>query len=229
MVPETPASQTPSAAPGTASQNPSATPSATANALTIEQLNETLKPILARLDGLSGAVAKVSRKAEDPKPDPLIAPKAEGNNAQVELLLAKHSKALKSEAFAKAVNAVGVSGDDADLLQSAVEGKYGQRLKVNVETDEVYFEADDGSKRSVGDVVGEFFKKHGDRFAPAKRGPSGDGLKGDGRTPGAAHPLSALDYHQIMSHPNAQLRAEYQTQYADEFQRKRREAPAKKK
>jgi hypothetical protein len=221
--------ETPSAAPGTAPTTPSATPSATANALTIEQLNETLKPILARLDGLSGAVAKVSRKAEEPKTDPLIPPKPEGKDAQVELLLQKHSQSLKSAAFAKAINAVGVSGDDADLLQSAVEGKYGQRLKVNVETDEVYFEADDGSKRGVGDVVGEFFKKHGDRFAPAKRGPNGDGLKGDSRAPGAAHPFTALDYHQIMSHPNAQLRAEYQTQYADEFQRKRREAPAKKR
>lgn len=169
-------------------------------------------------------------KLEKEKPaesgkEPLL-PAKDAKDPRVDALLAKHSKSLKQAAFAEAISSVGVTGDDADLLKSAIEGKYGAVLKVDTESDEVYFEADDGSRRSIKDVTQDFFKKHGDRFKPAKNAPTGSGMGGGEGSKGSSgpHPFSSLTYEQIMQHKNVELRSSFIRDNSDAFLQKKRTA-----
>ncbi len=200
--------------------SPAADPNAEVVQVSAKEWNE-LKSTVNRLS----AATRVGKKPETPPaptPNQNQEPLIPAKDPRVDQLFEKHSRSLRTAAFAQAINSVGVTGDDADLLQSAIEGKYGSRLKVNAETDEVYFEADDGSHRSVKDVTHEFFTKHGDRFKPARKGPSGDGMNGGTKgSASTAHPFEKLTYAEIQKHPNSKLRGSYALEHRAEYEAKR--------
>lgn len=163
-----------------------------------------------------------------PTPDALIPPKPQGDSESAKIT-ERLNRSLRRGAIKEQVTRHGLTGVDAETIEAAFEGKFGQRIQVDGEAERVYMKADDGSERGINEVFDDFFKPLADKFKPAKQGPSGDGLKGAPNTSATTHAFAGLNYHEIMQHPNAGLRAEFQEKYPEDFDRKRREAPARTK
>lgn len=162
------------------------------------------------------------------QPEVLIPPKPQGQG-EADKITERLNRNLRRTAIKEQIIRHGLADVDAGFVEAAFEGKYGQRIQVDGETERVYMKADDGSERGINEVFDDFFKPLADKFKPAKQGPSGDGLRSANTHTYQTHPMANMDLHQIMSHPNAALRAEFQQKYPEEFQRKQREAPARPK
>lgn len=159
------------------------------------------------------------------KPEPLI-PAKDVKDPRVDQLLEKNARNARAAAFAQAINSVGVTGDDADLLQSAVEGKYGSRIKVDAESDQVFFEDEDGSHKTVTELVQFVHGKHKDRFSPAKKTVNANGAAGQGGSAnGGTNPYAKLTYPEIMKAVNRgdKQASEFVTQNNEEFQAKKQQ------
>jgi hypothetical protein len=161
---------------------------------------------------------------------PLI-PAKEVQDPRVDQLLAKHSKSLRTAAFANAISGVGLAGADAELLSGFIEGTYGSQIKVDTETDQVFFEDEDGSQKSINELVQFVHSKHKDRFAPAKKTVNANGAAGHGgNANGGSNPYAKLAYPEIMKavQRGDKQASDYVTQNNDEFQAKKQQHLATK-
>lgn len=158
----------------------------------------------------------------------LIPPKPASAD-KAEKITERLNRNLRRTAIKEQIIRYGLAESDAGFVEAAFEGKYGQRIQVDGESERVFMKADDGSERGINEVFDDFFKPLADKFKPAKQGPIGDGLKGAVAQNFQSHPMANMDMHQIMSHPNAAMRAEFQMKYPEEFSRKQREAPPRQK
>lgn len=203
-------------------------PAAVPNAEVITVPAKEWQQMQATLNHLAAQSRAKPAAPATPAPDVLIPPKPQGTS-ESEKITERLNRSLRRGAIKEQVVRHGLTGEDASFVEAAFEGKFGQRIQVDGDAERVYMKADDGSDRGINEVFDDFFKPLADRFKPAKQGPSGDGLKGAPNHSATTHPMASLDLHQIMSHPNAALRAEYQTKYPEDFLRKQREAPARPK
>lgn len=184
---------------------------------------------------LQATVNFLAAQQRQQKPTPPAAPQAEvlippkSKEDADGKITERLNRNLRRTAIKEQIIRHGLADVDAGFVEAAFEGKFGQRIQVDGETERVYMKADDGSERGINEVFDDFFKPLADKFKPAKQGPSGDGLKGVNTQTYQTHPMANMDIHQIMSHPNAALRAEFQTKYPEEYARKHREAPARPK
>jgi hypothetical protein len=232
----------PAAAPGAAPTNPEAgKPAGSAVPPTANREGDapvTQKEFTESLEKLRNALFAEQRRAlekliptEPKKSDEAAKPADEGTlKDQFEKFRAERdgeradlARERRDNTLDAAIGALKLDPDDADFFKAFVEQKHGARIKV--EGRQVFFEAEDLSRRTVKELVAETFKTHGKRFQPAQSLPGGTGL---GSSPGASsaggtHPWSALKYDELMKRAQADPAQfkKYFVEHRQEFEQQR--------
>jgi hypothetical protein len=239
----------PAAAPGAAPTNPEAGKAA-GSAVPPTATREgdapvTQKEFTESLDKLRNALFAEQRRAleklvptEPKKPDDPPQPGDDGSlkeqfqkfraerdrkEAEQEREKAELARERRDNALDAAITALKLGDDDLKFFKAFVEQEYGARIKV--EGRQVFFEAEDLSRKTVKELVAETFKTHGKRFQPAQSLPGGTGL---GSSPGASgaggtHPWSAMKYDELMKRAQtdpAQFK-KYFLEHRQEFEQQR--------
>lgn len=224
------------AAPDTAQKKSEGTPNPNAAAATANQQAEKpltesrLAEILA--DFRNGVNADIRKATKTPEPakekaDP-DADKKKSLDEQFKELRDKQAafeerrqKSLISNEIEAAIVALKLTGENAKMFRAYFKEEHGAQIKIEENTDKVYFEDRDMSKKTVTEIAARFFKGVEKTFIPPPSTNSGEGMQGGS---GSIENLATATYAELMKKGNDKQLGEFIEKFPERFAKMEREA-----